>query len=183
MTTAQTIASGWTSAIKSLNPVKTLQTPKTKAINKARDKSGQTWRELVEAAHREKTQPESYVIERLAAELGLEHPEPVAVFQADVKDFAATLKAISRRALVEARLAEQYKEHGVQSDVGFAANARLKREALDKQIKELSVAVKIHTRDVSAWQGHQITLRQTERNKRLFPDGIVETFTTTKEKE
>lgn len=183
MTTAQTLTSGFTSALNRLNPVKSLQTPKTKAIAKARDKAGQSWRELVEAAHREKTEPEAYVIERLAAEVGLQAHEAVAAFQTDVKDFAATRQAIARLKVVEKRLTEQYKAHGEEADVGFTATVRLKREALVKQLKELDAEVKIHTRDVTAWQGHQVTLRQTVRNTRLFPDGIVETFTTTKEKE
>ena len=179
MTTVQTLSSGFTSALNRLNPVKSLQTPKTKTIAKQRDKAAETWRELVEASHREKTEPEAYVIERLASELGLESPNAVATFQADVTMFGKGLSLISRKARVENNLVELYQKHSVTSDVSFAATMRAKREKLEQERKENLVDFRRYEGYATALAGHNVGLSQIENNTRLFPHGIVETFTTT----
>ena len=181
MSLAQTISDGWTSTLQKVNPTKSLQTPKTKAIAKARDKAGHTWCELVEAAHREKAEPEAFVIERLGAEIGLDPSEAVAAFQADKKDFAKAQKALVSLDVVIGRLAVKYAEHGEQTEVGFTTKRRLEREALVKQIKEIDVDLSYQRSQSVAWMGYRVDLRKTGSNRRLFPDGVVKTYTTTKE--
>lgn len=182
MSIAKTISSGFETVL-GLNPVQSLETPKTRAVVKTRDKAFQSWRELVEESYRAKTEPESYVLVKIAEDIGLDPTTAVTTFQADVKMFGDVHTTLSRKATVETRLDELYQRHGVTNNVGYAAMGRKRREDLDRQLKESTAEYRFFERDTMSLAGHKVDLRRMENNTRLFPTGIVTTFKTKSDKE
>ena len=182
MSIAKTISSGFETVL-GLNPVQSLETPKTRAVVKSREKALQSWRDLVEESYKSKTEPESYVLERMAEDMGLDPNTAVDTFQADVKMFGDVHTTLSRKATVETRLDELYQRHGVTNDVGYAAMGRKRREDLDRQLKESQAEYRNYERDSAILMDKNVKIRRYQANTRLFPNGIVTTFKTTSEKE
>jgi hypothetical protein len=164
------------------NALKPIENATTKAMGKSRDKSQTTWRELVELSHRDKAQPEAWIVQRIGVDMGIPTDQAVSLFQSDVKTFGAVKKAISGKAIAEDRVQAYYDAWDVTDEKGFRAKRRLKHEELARELRELDAETKLYTRDVTFAQSHRVTLIQHKNNTRLFPDGVeVETQETTNE--
>lgn len=152
--------------------VKPLENAKTKAMSKAREKSQTTWRELVELSHRDKAQPEDWIVQRIGVDMGIPTDQAVSMFQSDVKTFGQVKKAVKGLATAEDRVQAYYDAWDVTSDAGFRAKRKLRHEELSRELKEMNAEEKTYVRDVTFRSQHEATLRRSRSNTRLFPDGI-----------
>ena len=156
--------------------VKPLENATTKSMGKARVKSQTTWRELVELSHRDKAQPEAWIVQRIGVDMGIPTDQAVTMFESDVKAFGQVKNAIKSKAIAEDRVQSHYDAWDVTDEKGFRAKRRLKHEELTRELKELDQETKFYTRDVLFVQTHSVTLSKNKNNTRLFPDGVeVET--------
>ncbi len=154
------------------NAVKPLENAQTKAMNKAREKSQTTWRELVELSHRDKAQPEAWIIQRIGTDMGIPTDQAVMMFQSDVKAFGQVSKAVKGLTIAEDRVQAYYDAWDVTNDTGFRSKRKLKYEELNRELREMKQEDKFYLRDVSARAGHEVVLIKNKSNTRLFPDGI-----------
>lgn len=159
---------------------KPLENQTTKAMDRARAKALGSWRELVELAHRDKAQPEEWILQRLGADLGIHQDHAAVVFSSDVQDFDKAKRAVANEQKNTDRVQDYYLKWDTDSAKGYDARMRLRVEELNQEMKELQQEKKFYRRDVTNLAGNRAAIQRVKTNTRLFPDGEL-SFTEEKE--
>lgn len=170
MSMLKTLSNGFEQAITTIK-AKPLETPKTKAITKARDKAIGTWRELVEAAHQDKAIPEEWIVQKLGSEIGIAPAAALATFEADVQGYRRAKDAVVNLERAEARVKERFDTWQVETPLQFEAKRRDRLEALQAEQRQLQAETKLYNRDMISVQGAKAELRRADQCERILPLG------------
>lgn len=164
----KTLTNGFEKAVAAVK-AKPLETPKTKAIAKARDKALGTWRELVEAAHKDKAIPEEWILQKIGSDCGIPAAAALATFEADVQGYARARQAKASLGRAEERLQSYFDKWQVENSAQFEAKRRDRLEALQAEQREMQQETKLYLRDVGLVQQAKAELRRADQCERLLP--------------
>ena len=170
MSILKTLSNGFEHAITTIKP-KPLETPKTKAITKAREKAIGTWRELVEAAHQDKAIPEEWIVQKLGSEIGIVPAAALATFEADVQGYSRAKNAVASLQKAEARVKEHFDTWQVETPLQFEAKRRDRLEALQAEQRQLEKETKLYNRDMVSVQRAKSELHRADQCERILPHG------------
>lgn len=159
---------------------KPLENPTTKAMTKARTKALGEWRAMVELAHRDRTQPEEWILQKLGSDLGIHQDHAAVTFSSDVQDFAKAKRAVANEQKNKDRVQDYYFKWDTDSAKAYDARVRLRTEELNQELKDLQQEEKFYRRDITNLAGNQAAIQRAKTNTRLFPDGEL-SFTEEKE--
>ena len=177
MSMLKTLSNGFEQAVATIKP-KPLETPKTKALVKARDKSLGTWRELVETAHKDKAIPEEWIVQKLGSDIGIAPAAALATFEADVQGYGRAKLAKVNLQRAEARVQDHYDTWQVETPLQFEAKRRDRLEALQAEQRQLEKETKLYNRDMVSVQRAKSELNRADQCERLLPHREEEKVTT-----
>lgn len=149
---------------------KKLETASTKAIHKASEKAMHQWRELVELANREKALPDSFVIARLATDIGIHEQEASALFQNDVAAFGKRERAAASLERCKQRVNEHLRNWDCDTTGELESKRRVERERIMQQLRDFDQESRYITRDITSKAGAEVDIKRNS-NSRLLPVG------------